>query len=118
MEKLLLQETAKLISEGNVIAILNGKSEVGPRALGNRSLVCDPRNEILTLQLSMKLKGREQFRPLAPAVLESEVEKWFEFPLSMEKCLPWMACLAEAKPKTKSFYLLFVILTDQQGSKP
>ena len=95
------QKTAKLISEGNIIAILNGKSEVGPRALGNRSLVCDPRNQVATLELSTKLKRREQFRPVAPAVLESEAENWFTIPLSVKKCLPWMACLAEAKPKTK-----------------
>ena len=65
------------IIEGKVVAIHNGRSESGPRALGNRSILCDPRSGIVKKFLN-KLKDREWYRPFAPVVLEDQVEDWFE----------------------------------------
>lgn len=74
----LCNKTAKLIAEGKVIGWFQGKMEFGPRALGNRSILADPRNETMQLHLNMKIKNRESFRPFAPAILEEEAHKYFE----------------------------------------
>ena len=72
--------TAKLISEGNVIGWFQGKMEIGPRALGNRSLVADPRNPNMREIMNQKVKHREDFRPFAPSVLEEYARDWFKLP--------------------------------------
>ncbi|WP_204105319.1 MULTISPECIES: carbamoyltransferase C-terminal domain-containing protein [Spirulina sp. CCY15215] len=72
--------TAKLISEGNVIGWFQGKMEIGPRALGNRSLVADPRNPNMREIMNQKVKHREDFRPFAPSVLEEYAQDWFKLP--------------------------------------
>jgi carbamoyltransferase len=71
--------TAKLISQGNVIGWFQGKMEVGPRALGNRSLLADPRNPKMREMMNQKVKHREDFRPFAPSVLEEYARDWFNF---------------------------------------
>ena len=74
-----LSETvARLISEGNVIGWFQGRSEFGPRALGNRSILADPRNPEMQKKLNLKIKYREGFRPFAPSVLEEDYSKFFE----------------------------------------
>ena len=70
--------TAKLISEGNIVGWFQGKSEFGPRALGNRSILADPRNPEMQRKLNLKIKFREGFRPFAPSVLEEEINKFFD----------------------------------------
>ena len=70
--------TAKLISEGNVIGWFQGRSEFGPRALGNRSIVADPRNPEMQKKLNLKIKYREGFRPFAPSVIEEDYNEFFE----------------------------------------
>lgn len=88
----------KLLLDDNIIAIYQNKGEGGPRALGNRSLIMDPRitggNDIMNM-----LKGREFFRPLACCVLEEKAKEWFNMdPL---KTSPYMMYAVKAKTKTK-----------------
>ena len=92
-EKSLIKIIAKKISEGNSVGWFSGKAEFGPRALGARSIIADPRPKDMQKNLNLKIKFRESFRPFAPAVLEEEHEKWFsseiknEFMLFINKVL-------------------------------
>lgn len=72
------EATAHLIAEGKVIGWFQDRMEFGPRALGNRSIIADPRNQTMQLHLNLKIKNRESFRPFAPAVLEEDVNNFFE----------------------------------------
>lgn len=69
---------AKLLSEGNIVAICNGKMEFGERALGNRSILGDPRKLEIKDKINSIIKYRESYRPFAPVTLQSEVSKYFE----------------------------------------
>jgi carbamoyltransferase len=77
-ELTLCQLTASAIAEGKVVGWFQGRMEWGPRALGNRSIVCDPRRADMKAILNAKIKRRESFRPFAPSILEDEVFDWFE----------------------------------------
>jgi carbamoyltransferase len=90
-------ETARFLADGKIVAVVNGPIEVGPRALGHRSLICDPRSSSAIECLSQKLKKREEFRPLAPVVTKHEAENWFECPQNISEALRWMGCLVRAK---------------------
>lgn len=70
--------TAQAISDGLVIGWFQGRMEWGPRALGNRSILCDPRREGMKQILNQKIKKRESFRPFAPSILRERVNDWFE----------------------------------------
>ncbi|MBM3227729.1 carbamoyl transferase [Candidatus Peribacteria bacterium] len=72
------EATAKLLADGKLIAWFQGKMEAGPRALGHRSLLADPRHREAMDWINSKVKRREDFRPLAPSVLEEHVQRWFE----------------------------------------
>jgi len=74
----LCRRTAAAIADGKVVGWFQGRMEWGPRALGNRSIVCDPRRADMKDILNSKIKRRESFRPFAPSVLEEEVADWFE----------------------------------------
>ena len=74
----LLSVTAKLLSEGNIIGLFQGRMEWGPRALGNRSILADPRNPNIREILNVKIKKREEFRPFAPSIIKEKVSEWFE----------------------------------------
>ena len=63
---------------GQVIGWFQGRMEWGPRALGNRSILCDPRRKDMKDILNLKIKRRESFRPFAPSILEEHVSEWFE----------------------------------------
>ena len=69
---------AKLLSEGKIIGWFQGKMEFGPRALGARSILADPRRINMQKDLNFKIKFREGFRPFAPAILDYEYENWFD----------------------------------------
>ena len=69
---------AQKISEGNVLGWMQGRMEFGPRALGARSILADPRNPETQKRLNLKIKYRESFRPFAPAVLLEDSEKYFD----------------------------------------
>ena len=71
---------ASLLADGRIVAWFQGRMEFGPRALGNRSLLADPRNPAVRERLNRRIKHRESFRPFAASVLEEEAATWFEFP--------------------------------------
>mgnify|MGYP001181290034 CR=1 FL=1 len=75
----IIKKTAKAILKGKAIGWFQGRMEYGPRALGNRSIVADPRNKKMQKVLNLKVKFRESFRPFAPAILKEHVSNWFEF---------------------------------------
>jgi carbamoyltransferase len=77
-EGAICRRTAAAIAEGKVAGWFQGRMEWGPRALGNRSIVCDPRRADMKAILNAKIKRRESFRPFAPSVLEDAVSEWFE----------------------------------------
>jgi len=77
-EKTLCTLTASAIAKGQVIGWFQGRMEWGPRALGNRSILCDPRRSDMKDILNRKIKRRESFRPFAPSILREEVSHWFE----------------------------------------
>jgi carbamoyltransferase len=72
------EQIARIIANGHIVARFHGGAEYGPRALGNRSILCDPRRHDMKNYLNSKVKHREKFRPFAPAVLESAASEWFE----------------------------------------
>jgi len=76
-EERLAEETATAIAEGAVVGWYQGRSEWGPRALGNRSIVGDPRRADMKDILNLKIKRRESFRPFAPSILEERTGEWF-----------------------------------------
>jgi carbamoyltransferase len=74
----LCRRTAAAIAGGEVVGWFQGRMEWGPRALGNRSIVCDPRRADMKEILNRKIKRRESFRPFAPSILREAVPDWFE----------------------------------------
>lgn len=72
------KDIAVEIAEGKVIGWFQGRMEWGPRALGNRSIICDPRRFDMKDILNIKIKRRESFRPFAPSILKEEMTEWFE----------------------------------------
>ena len=73
-----ISDAVDLLCDGKIIGWFNGRSEIGPRALGQRSILCDPRHPCGKDMLNRKVKKREGFRPFAPAILEEETANWFE----------------------------------------
>jgi carbamoyltransferase len=74
----LCRQTADAIADGRIVGWFQGRMEWGPRALGNRSIVCDPRRADMKDILNRKIKRRESFRPFAPSILREAVPEWFE----------------------------------------
>jgi len=85
--------TATALADGKTVGWFQGRMEFGPRALGNRSILGDPRSASMQKILNLKIKNRESFRPFAPAVLREEVEQWFE--LSCDS--PYMLLVADVR---------------------
>jgi len=81
-EASLLARAADALAEGRAVGWFQGRMEFGPRALGNRSILADPRSAHMQQILNLKVKYRESFRPFAPAVLAEDTEDWFELPCS------------------------------------
>jgi carbamoyltransferase len=77
-EAALCWRTARAIANGKVVGWFQGRMEWGPRALGNRSILCDPRWADIKDILNLKIKRRESFRPFAPSILREAVSEWFE----------------------------------------
>ena len=78
------------ISEGLVVGWFEGRMEWGPRALGHRSILCDPRRADMKDILNLKIKRRESFRPFAPSVLQEVAPEWFEFVSPLDAEVPFM----------------------------
>ena len=93
----LLQNTAKLISDGSIVGWYQGKMEWGPRALGNRSILADPRDAKMKDILNEKIKHRESFRPFAPSILEEYVSEYFDIDITS----PYMLFVAPVKKPEK-----------------
>jgi carbamoyltransferase len=72
------RDAAKMIADGKIVAWFQGRMEFGPRALGNRSLLADPRRPEMRDILNQKVKHREDFRPFAPSVMAEHADQWFE----------------------------------------
>ena len=89
----LIDSCAKMISQGNVVGWYQGKMEWGPRALGNRSILADPRRKEMKDVLNEKIKHRESFRPFAPSILEEHVSEYFDINISS----PYMLMVAPVK---------------------
>jgi carbamoyltransferase len=94
-EQELPKAVAKLVAEGNVVGFFHGRMEFGPRALGARSILADPRNPKMKDILNEKIKKREQFRPFAPAVLEERAGEYFN--IGCRKA-PYMLLVGEVLP--------------------
>ncbi len=84
---------AKELSNNKTVGWFQGRMEFGPRALGGRSILADPRSEKMQKELNLKVKFRESFRPFAPSVLREDVSSWFEIDYDS----PYMLLVAEVK---------------------
>jgi carbamoyltransferase len=79
-DEAMAEAAADLLTQGKILGWYQGRFEWGPRALGNRSIVCDPRTAAMKDHLNSQIKHREGFRPFAPSVLEERAHEWFEMP--------------------------------------
>ena len=91
----LIERTASLLASENVIGWFQGRMEFGPRALGGRSILGDPRSTKMQSVLNLKIKYRESFRPFAPSVLREHVAEWFE----LDQDSPYMLMVADVARK-------------------
>ena len=89
------ERTAKLIAEGKVVGWFQGRMEFGPRALGSRSILGDPRVADMQRRLNVKIKFREGFRPFAPAILAGREAEWFD----LDRPSPYMLLVAPVAAK-------------------
>jgi carbamoyltransferase len=104
----LCRDVAELLARGHVVGWFQGRMEFGPRALGNRSILADPRNPDMPRRLNLKIKYREGFRPFAPAVLEEDCGDYFE----LDRPSPYMLIVA---PVQKNRRCALPEDTDQRG---
>ena len=96
-EARLCSQTADAIAEGKVVGWFQGRMEWGPRALGNRSILCDPRRPDMKAILNDKIKRRESFRPFAPSVLREKTSEWFE----LDDDVPYMSKVFFIRPELR-----------------
>ncbi|MFB6089305.1 MAG: carbamoyltransferase C-terminal domain-containing protein, partial [Candidatus Aenigmatarchaeota archaeon] len=96
-DKELTKRAAELISENKVISWFQGKMEWGPRALGNRSILANPKNENMVDILNRKVKHREEFRPFAPSVIWNKAPEYFD----IEYESPYMLFVFDVKDSKK-----------------
>ncbi len=94
----LINTSARDLTEGKALGWIQGRMEFGPRALGNRSILGDPRSPTMQKTLNLKVKYRESFRPFAPSVLRERVSDWFE----LDSDSPYMLLVADVvKPRRR-----------------
>ncbi len=105
----LLERTVEKIVEGNVVGWFQGKMEFGARALGNRSLIADPRRSDMRDIINLRIKFREKFRPFAPSILEEKVGEWFE----IDEPTPYMEKVFPIRPEKRA---LIPAVTHVDGS--
>ena len=86
-----------MLSEGKAIGWFQGRMEFGPRALGSRSILGDPRSENMQKNLNLKIKYRESFRPFAPSILREDLSTWFDINVDS----PYMLLVANINSKKK-----------------
>ena len=73
-----VKKLVNLLVKGNIVGVANGRAEFGPRALGSRSFLADPRNDSIRDQINQKIKKRELFRPFAPSTIAETIGNFFE----------------------------------------
>ncbi len=100
----LIETTADLLSKENAIGWFQGRMEFGPRALGGRSILADPRSHKMQKNLNLKIKYRESFRPFAPSILKEDLSDWFD----IDSESPYMLLVASIKEDKK------IELSDEQ----
>jgi carbamoyltransferase len=100
----LINKTSRYLSEEKAIGWFQGRMEFGPRALGGRSILGDPRSELMQKNLNLKVKYRESFRPFAPSVLKEDMQDWFN--ISVDS--PYMLLVANIKQEKR------IEMTDEQ----
>ena len=93
----LVNIVAKKISEGKIIGWMNGRMEFGPRALGNRSILADPRDNNMQKKLNLRINYRESFRPFAPSVMKENLSEWF----TIKSTTPYMLFTSQISKKVK-----------------
>ena len=93
----LIKKTAAALADGKAVGWMQGRMEFGPRALGNRSILGDPRSPTMQKLLNLKVKFRESFRPFAPSVLRENVNEWFELDCDS----PYMLLVADVVKKRR-----------------
>jgi carbamoyltransferase len=96
-EQNLVEHAAKALSNGKALGWMQGRMEFGPRALGGRSILGDPRAPSMQKMLNLKVKFRESFRPFAPSILREDVAEWFE----MDVDSPYMLLVADIKKNVR-----------------
>jgi carbamoyltransferase len=112
----LATDAAKLLADGNVVGWVQGRMEFGPRALGNRSILGDPRNPEMQKKLNLKIKYRESFRPFAPSVQTERVSEYFDYqgispymllvhPVRSDRCNPAPEGYDELSVREKLYHL-------------
>ena len=89
----MIEEVASALADEKAVGWMQGRMEFGPRALGGRSIIADPRSPVMQKQLNLKVKYRESFRPFAPSVLGEDVGEWFEH----ENDSPYMLLVADVQ---------------------
>ncbi len=92
-DEALINKTSDAIIKGNVVGWFQGRMEFGPRALGGRSIIGDPRSEKMQKTLNLKVKYRESFRPFAPSILVEKINEWFDLSVAS----PYMLLVAKVK---------------------
>jgi carbamoyltransferase len=100
----LFSRVARLLADGNVVGWFQGRMEFGPRALGGRSIIGDPRSRSMQSVMNLKIKYRESFRPFAPSVLEEQACEWFE----LDRKSPYMLLVAQVAKSRQ------IQMTDEQ----
>ena len=93
----LINKTSDLLNDGKAIGWFQGRMEFGPRALGSRSILGDPRSENMQKNLNLKVKYRESFRPFAPSILREDLSTWFDINVDS----PYMLLVANINSKKK-----------------
>jgi carbamoyltransferase len=92
-----IDQTAKNLANEKAIGWFQGRMEFGPRALGGRSIIGDPRSDKMQKNLNLKVKYRESFRPFAPSILEEDLSNWFDIGVGS----PYMLLVAKINPEKK-----------------
>ncbi|MDB3859571.1 carbamoyltransferase [Candidatus Pelagibacter sp.] len=90
-ENEMIEEVASALADEKAVGWMQGRMEFGPRALGGRSIIADPRSPVMQKQLNLKVKYRESFRPFAPSILREDVSDWFQH----ETDSPYMLLVAD-----------------------
>ncbi len=92
-ENALIERVATELANEKAVGWMQGRMEFGPRALGARSIIADPRSPLMQKQLNLKVKYRESFRPFAPSILREDIKEWFEYDMDS----PYMLLVSDIK---------------------